>query len=105
MLSSTSVLVLALALPAIIQGTQYGLVKEYAGTHFFDDWDFYGHCEIRSFAGDRFSLPLMHHPALRQMITSPTASPSMFVALNEFRLFFFYALQFPDCVASCAAAA
>ncbi len=46
MLSSNSILALALALPAVIRGSQYGLVKEYAGEHFFDEWDFYGHCEL-----------------------------------------------------------
>lgn len=48
MLSLNSVLALALALPAVIRGTQYGLVKEYAGEHFFDEWEFYGHCELRA---------------------------------------------------------
>ncbi|KAF8269396.1 glycoside hydrolase family 16 protein [Lactarius quietus] len=38
-----SILALALALPAVIRGTQYGLVKEYAGSTFFDDWNFYGY--------------------------------------------------------------
>ncbi|KAI0265538.1 glycoside hydrolase family 16 protein [Gloeopeniophorella convolvens] len=42
MVSSRSVLALALALPALVKATQYGLVKQYAGTNFFDDWDFYG---------------------------------------------------------------
>jgi len=43
MISTNTILVLALALPAVIRGTQYGLVKEYAGNSFFDDWNFYGH--------------------------------------------------------------
>ena len=24
----------------------YSMIKEYAGTHFFDDWTFYDHCEL-----------------------------------------------------------
>jgi hypothetical protein len=48
MISSTNtILVLALGLPAAIRGTQYGLVKEYAGNTFFDEWNFYGHCELQ----------------------------------------------------------
>ncbi|KAI9431000.1 concanavalin A-like lectin/glucanase domain-containing protein [Lactarius indigo] len=43
MLSSTSILALALALPAVIRAAEYGLVKEYVGKNFFDEWDFYGH--------------------------------------------------------------
>ncbi|KAH9022296.1 concanavalin A-like lectin/glucanase domain-containing protein [Lactarius hengduanensis] len=43
MLSSTAFLALALALPAVIRAAEYGLVKEYAGKNFFDEWDFYGH--------------------------------------------------------------
>lgn len=42
MLSTTSILALVFALPAAVRGTQYGLVKEYAGSGFFDDWNFYG---------------------------------------------------------------
>jgi hypothetical protein len=45
MLSTTSILALLFALPAAVRGTQYGLVKEYAGNGFFDDWNFYGSCE------------------------------------------------------------
>jgi len=41
--ASRSFLALALALPTIVTATQYILVKEYAGSHFFDDWSFYGH--------------------------------------------------------------
>jgi len=33
---------LVLALPTIVTAVQYGLVKEYSGTTFFDDWVFYG---------------------------------------------------------------
>ena len=38
---------LALALPALVRAAAtYSMVKEYAGTTFFDDWDFYGNCEF-----------------------------------------------------------
>ena len=47
MLSTTSIIALVLALPPVITGTQYGLVKEYAGSGFFNDWDFYGSCELQ----------------------------------------------------------
>lgn len=33
-----------LLLPAVVRATSYGLVKEYSGSTFFDDWDFYGNC-------------------------------------------------------------
>jgi hypothetical protein len=44
MLSSRLSLALALALPTLVTATQYSIVKEYAGTNFFDDWNFYGNC-------------------------------------------------------------
>jgi hypothetical protein len=47
MISTNAILALALGLSAVIRGTQYGLVKEYAGNTFFDEWNFYGHCELR----------------------------------------------------------
>ena len=47
MIFTNTILVLALAFPAVIRGTQYELVKEYAGSTFFDDWNFYGHCELQ----------------------------------------------------------
>lgn len=35
--------VLAIAFPAAVHAERsYNLVKEYAGSNFFDDWDFYG---------------------------------------------------------------
>ena len=40
-----SFLALVLALPSVVTAVQYGLVKEYAGTNFFDGWNFYGNCE------------------------------------------------------------
>jgi hypothetical protein len=45
MVTSRSILTLVLALSSVVTGAQYSLVKEYAGTHFFDDWDYYGNCE------------------------------------------------------------
>ena len=72
--SLTSILALTLALPAVITGTQYGLVKEYAGEHFFDDWDFYGHCEFADFGRRPLSLPLKL--CMLQTTTSLTATPS-----------------------------
>ncbi|KAH9987105.1 concanavalin A-like lectin/glucanase domain-containing protein [Russula vinacea] len=42
MISSRFFLVLALALPTIVTAVQYSIVKEYAGSNFFDDWVFYG---------------------------------------------------------------
>lgn len=47
MISANTILFLALAFPAVIRGTHYDLVKEYAGSTFFDDWNFYGHCELQ----------------------------------------------------------
>jgi hypothetical protein len=45
MISRRSFLALVLALPGVVTAVQYGLVKEYAGTNFFNGWDFYGNCE------------------------------------------------------------
>jgi len=45
MVTSRSILTLVLALSSVVTAAQYGLVKEYVGTHFFDDWDYYGNCE------------------------------------------------------------
>lgn len=28
-----------------VRGAQYGLVKDYSGPSFFNDWEFYNHCE------------------------------------------------------------
>ncbi|KAI0298071.1 glycoside hydrolase family 16 protein [Multifurca ochricompacta] len=43
MISLRSILALSLGLPIIaVRATQYSLVKQYAGAHFFDGWDFYG---------------------------------------------------------------
>ena len=49
MVSWRSTIFLALGLPALrlVRGTQYNLIKQYAGANFFDDWDFYGNCELR----------------------------------------------------------
>jgi hypothetical protein len=47
MLSTTFILALVFTLPAAVRGTQYGMVKEYAGSSFFDDWNFYGSCELQ----------------------------------------------------------
>lgn len=55
MLSTTSILALVLALSAVVRGTQYGLVKEYAGSSFFDDWNFYGNCELQIWSGTVYS--------------------------------------------------
>ena len=44
MLSSRLFLAFVLALPTIVTAVEYNLVKEYAGTNFFDDWNFYGNC-------------------------------------------------------------
>jgi hypothetical protein len=41
---SSRILALFLALPTFVTAVQYGLVKEYAGTNFFNDWVFYGNC-------------------------------------------------------------
>ena len=58
MVLSKSLCALALALPALVRaGASYSMVKEYAGTTFFDDWDFYGNCEFFfSFRG--YHVPL-----------------------------------------------
>lgn len=45
MVTSSPVLTLVLALSSVVTAAQYSLVKEYAGTQFFDNWDFYGNCE------------------------------------------------------------
>jgi len=42
MATSRSILTLVLALSSVVTAAQYSLVKEYAGAHFFDDWDYYG---------------------------------------------------------------
>ena len=42
MLSSRLSVAFVLALPTIVNAVEYSLVKEYAGTNFFDDWDFSG---------------------------------------------------------------
>jgi len=42
MISPRSFLALVLALPSVVIAVQYNLVKEYAGTNFFDNWNFYG---------------------------------------------------------------
>ncbi|KAF7299455.1 GH16 domain-containing protein [Mycena indigotica] len=38
-----SLLSVAALIPFSLAGTSYSLVKEYAGSTFFDEWDFYGH--------------------------------------------------------------
>ena len=45
MVTSRSILTLVLALSSVVTAAQYSLVKEYAGTHLCDDWDYYGNCE------------------------------------------------------------
>ncbi|KAH8986490.1 concanavalin A-like lectin/glucanase domain-containing protein [Lactarius akahatsu] len=42
---SSRYILLTLGLPALVRGTQYALIKEYAGTNFFDDWDFFGNID------------------------------------------------------------
>ncbi|KAH9066128.1 concanavalin A-like lectin/glucanase domain-containing protein [Lactarius deliciosus] len=42
---SSRYILLTLGLPALVRGTQYTLIKEYAGTKFFDDWDFFGNID------------------------------------------------------------
>ncbi|KAH9022295.1 glycoside hydrolase family 16 protein [Lactarius hengduanensis] len=42
---SSRYILLTLGLPALVRGTQYTLIKEYAGKHFFDDWDFFGNVD------------------------------------------------------------
>ncbi|KAJ7109083.1 glycoside hydrolase family 16 protein [Mycena crocata] len=42
MRSSTSVALLSVLLPGALAATTYDMVKEYSGSTFFDDWDFYG---------------------------------------------------------------
>ena len=73
MISTNTILALTLALPAAIRGTQYGLVKEYAGSSFFDEWNFYGHCELQ-IVSVIVSLPLKRH--MFQMTTLLMATPS-----------------------------
>lgn len=43
---STQTLCWGIFLPAVVQATSYGLVKEYVGSTFFDDWNFYGNCAL-----------------------------------------------------------
>lgn len=50
---STSSIYLAALLPAVVRATSYSLVKDYSGTTFFDDWNFYGNCKS-------FSESLVH---------------------------------------------
>ncbi|KAH9171666.1 concanavalin A-like lectin/glucanase domain-containing protein [Lactarius sanguifluus] len=42
---SSRYILLTLGLPALVRGTQYVLIKEYAGTNFFNDWDFFGNID------------------------------------------------------------
>ncbi|KAF8464992.1 glycoside hydrolase family 16 protein [Russula ochroleuca] len=42
MISSRFFFALVLALPTIVTAANYSIVKEYAGSNFFDDWVFYG---------------------------------------------------------------
>jgi len=46
MLSSVAIAV-ALAVKAV-DATSYSMIKEYAGSTFFDDWNFYGNCAWHS---------------------------------------------------------
>lgn len=45
MVTSRPILTLVMALSSVVTAAQYSLVKEYGGTHFFDNWEFYGNCE------------------------------------------------------------
>lgn len=45
MRSTTTASLLLLAAPAMVTATSYNLAKEYSGTSFFDEWNFYGNCE------------------------------------------------------------
>ncbi len=76
MVFSKSIL-LALGLPALVRGTQYTLIKEYAGTRFFDGWDFFGNCESRCVT--RFTPSLALKRRMSQSTTSPTATRCMCV--------------------------
>ena len=44
MISSRVFLALIFTLPTIVTAVQYNLIKDYAGSNFFNDWDFYGNC-------------------------------------------------------------
>ncbi|KAJ7134267.1 glycoside hydrolase family 16 protein [Mycena epipterygia] len=43
MLSPSSVAILSVLLPSALAATTYDMVKEYSGSTFFNDWNFYGH--------------------------------------------------------------
>ena len=86
MLSTTSILALVLALLPVIRGTQYGLVKEYAGSSFFNDWNFYGSCELQI---PFYSVPTQSR-ACFQMTTSPTGTPSTCPSTPFITTFVFY---------------
>ena len=68
MLPSRLSLALVLALPTIVIAAEYSLVKEYAGTNFFDDWDFCGNCRVLT----TFSLASLKR--FVQLTTPPTAT-------------------------------
>ncbi|KAJ7081610.1 glycoside hydrolase family 16 protein [Mycena belliarum] len=42
MLSSLSFVLLSVVFPSVLAATTYDMVKEYSGSTFFDDWNFYG---------------------------------------------------------------
>lgn len=55
-LSSKLLTILVVAFPAAVHaGRSYNLVKEYAGSNFFDDWNFYGKADDLN-SGDAFFL-------------------------------------------------
>lgn len=56
---STQTLCWGMFLPAVVQATSYGLVKEYVGSTFFDDWNFYGNCALLSLSLYSHTVPLL----------------------------------------------
>lgn len=43
---SLGVVTLCLNVVAPVAGASYNIVKDFAGSTFFDDWDFFGSCEF-----------------------------------------------------------
>jgi len=71
MIFPRSFFALVLALPSVVTAVQYGLVKEYAGTNFFNDWNFYGNCEWPMAIIPLFRILSLNEQT--QLTTSPTA--------------------------------
>lgn len=55
--------------------TQYGLVRDYSGSRFFDGWSFYGSCALLLF----FSSSLLFYAEQRDLVDNVTNGDAMYV--------------------------